>query len=197
MKKCFLLWFVILNISTDMYAQSVAINTDGSTPDASAALDVTSTSKGMLVPRLTSAQRTGITSPATGLLVFDATTESFWFKSATNWVELVDTSNNLLKKAGTNIYTTGNTRMGIGTSAPNYDLHIRQPNANIGLTDATTNKVSGTFTASDGELVINSYRASSDPGNIILQRSSNVPPLTAGNVGVGVPFTPAPAEKLW
>jgi hypothetical protein len=171
----------------------------GATPHASAALDVTSTNKGMLIPRLTTAQRTAIASPATGLLVFDATTESFWFKSATNWVELVDTSNNLLKKSGSNIYTTGNTQLGIGTSSPTYDLHIKQTNANIGLTDAATNKVSATITASDEDVVMNSYRSTTGAGgNIIFQRSGFVGgnPINAGNVGIGVPFTSAPTEKL-
>lgn len=167
------------------------------TPNASAALDVTSTNKGMLIPRLTSAQRTAIASPATGLLVFDATTESFWFKSATNWIELIDTSNNVFKKSGNNIYTTGNTQVGIGTS-PLYDLHIKQTNANIGLTDAATNKVSATITASDEDVIMNAYRSTSTAGNIIFQRSGFVGgnPLNAGNVGIGVPFTSAPTEKL-
>jgi len=40
------------------------------TPDASSILDLTSTSKGLLAPRMTSAQRTAIASPATGLLVY-------------------------------------------------------------------------------------------------------------------------------
>lgn len=55
--------------SITTYAQSVGIHT--ATPDATAALDIVSTSKGLLIPRMNSAQRTGIVSPAVGLLVFD------------------------------------------------------------------------------------------------------------------------------
>jgi hypothetical protein len=194
MKTHVILLLAFFAFTIPALAQPVGVGTN--TPDGSAALDVSSTTKGMLIPRMTSDQRGQIASPATGLLVFDATTESFWFKSATNWIELVDTSNNLLKKNGTNIYTTGNTQLGIGTSTPAYDIHIRQPNANIGLTDATTNKLSGTLTASDGDLVINAYRSGGTGGNLILQRSSAVPELHAGNVGIGVPFTTAPLEKL-
>src|SRR5918993_3278806 len=127
MRKSFVVLSFLISLA-GITQNNIGIGTG--TPDASAALDVTSTSKGILIPRLTTAQRTAISSPATGLLVFDATTESFWFKSATNWVELIDTSNNLLKKSGTNIYTTGNTQLGIGTSSPTYDLHIKQTNAN-------------------------------------------------------------------
>lgn len=51
-----------------LHAQ-VGINT--STPNASAALDIESTSKGILIPRMTSAQRLAISSPAPGLMVYD------------------------------------------------------------------------------------------------------------------------------
>ncbi|MEP6794598.1 MAG: hypothetical protein ABJB16_09755, partial [Saprospiraceae bacterium] len=70
------------------FGQAVSINTDNSSPDASAILDVKSTIRGMLVPRMTSAQRTGIPSPAIGLLVYDTDTQSFWFRNATIWVNL-------------------------------------------------------------------------------------------------------------
>jgi hypothetical protein len=59
------------------------------TPDASAQLDVTATNKGVLVPRLTTVQRTGVAAPANGLLVYDSDTNSFWyFKTGTGWTEL-------------------------------------------------------------------------------------------------------------
>lgn len=65
----------------------VAINTDGAAP-ASAMLDVKSTDKGILIPRMTTAQRTAIAGLVKGLLVFDNTTNSFWFYNETSWVEL-------------------------------------------------------------------------------------------------------------
>jgi hypothetical protein len=48
----------------------VGINTDGSEPDASAILDIKSTSQGILLPRMTSSQRNSIISPAEGLIIF-------------------------------------------------------------------------------------------------------------------------------
>src|SRR6202008_5176342 len=57
------------------------------TPDASAVLDVTSTSKGMLVPRMTTAQRTAIAAPTNGLLVYDTNFDCFfyWIQATTPW----------------------------------------------------------------------------------------------------------------
>lgn len=72
----------------------IAINTDNADPDPSAILDVKSTSKGMLVPRMTTAQREAISNAAVGLLVFDLTEESFFFKGAAGWMDLSGNQNN-------------------------------------------------------------------------------------------------------
>jgi trimeric autotransporter adhesin len=60
----------ILLIAFSAYGQ-VAVNTDGSSPDPSAMLDVKSTNKGLLAPRMSTAQRLAIGSPAEGLMVYD------------------------------------------------------------------------------------------------------------------------------
>jgi len=62
-------YFIIFLLPFNVLAQSVSINTDGSAPNSSAALDIKSDSKGLLIPRLTATQRSAIASPATGLLV--------------------------------------------------------------------------------------------------------------------------------
>ncbi|MEO1808257.1 MAG: hypothetical protein AAFU33_25815 [Bacteroidota bacterium] len=91
MKVCYPI-FLLLSFSLWTFqhglGQSVGINTGGINPDASAILDVASTSKGMLIPRMSSAQRQGITSPATGLMVYDTGTDSFWFFDGGNWTEI-------------------------------------------------------------------------------------------------------------
>jgi hypothetical protein len=62
---------VLLFLAIGMYANSqVAINTDGSLPDNSAILDVSSTSRGFLLPRMTQAQRDAIASPVPGLIIW-------------------------------------------------------------------------------------------------------------------------------
>lgn len=44
--------------------------------------------RGLLIPRMTTTERNSIPAPATGLLVYDRTTNSFWYRNATTWVEL-------------------------------------------------------------------------------------------------------------
>ncbi|MEI6750882.1 MAG: hypothetical protein WCM93_17155, partial [Bacteroidota bacterium] len=79
MKKLYFLIGLFSMLASSAMAQ-VAVNTDGSLPDNSAMLDVKSTSKGFLPPRMTTVQRNAIVSPAKGLLVFDITLNSlFWF----------------------------------------------------------------------------------------------------------------------
>jgi len=69
------------------YAQGVAVNTDGSAANASAMLDVKSTNKGVLVPRV--ALTSDVTSPVTGLLVFQTTAPAgFYYYSGAAWLLL-------------------------------------------------------------------------------------------------------------
>jgi hypothetical protein len=65
---------------------SVGIGT--AAPDLSAMLDISSTTKGLLIPRMSSTQRTAILAPAPGLMVFDTNTETVWtFTTSTGWTE--------------------------------------------------------------------------------------------------------------
>ena len=74
-------------------AQSVGINSDGSAPAVSAMLDVSSTAKGFLAPRMTAAQKAAITSPATGLLVYQTDAPAgYYYNSGTpatpSWTQI-------------------------------------------------------------------------------------------------------------
>lgn len=78
-----LFWFFI------GYNQSVGINTDASAPDNSAMLDIKSTSKGLLIPRLTAQQKNIIQSPATGLLIYQTdATKGFYYFNGSSWLPL-------------------------------------------------------------------------------------------------------------
>lgn len=67
-------------------AGSVGIGTP--TPNASALLDLASTTRGLLPPRMTTVQRDAIASPATGLVIFNTTTNSLELRNSTAWVAL-------------------------------------------------------------------------------------------------------------
>jgi trimeric autotransporter adhesin len=63
-------FMLLLLSSLGSMAQSENVGIGTTKPDNSALLDLTSTSKGLLIPRMTLAQRAGIKSPATGLMVY-------------------------------------------------------------------------------------------------------------------------------
>jgi hypothetical protein len=86
-------------------AQSVSINNTGAVADSSAMLDVSSNTKGLLIPRMTAEQRTAIASPATGLLIYQTNGDAgFYYFNGTNWFLLVTTAVNT-DKQNTLIYT--------------------------------------------------------------------------------------------
>jgi hypothetical protein len=60
----------------------------GGNSNTSSAFEVNSTSKGLLAPRLTETQRNAISSPATGLLVFNTTSGSFNYYTGSSWSEI-------------------------------------------------------------------------------------------------------------
>lgn len=85
MKKILLAAILLVGINLlPTYAQ-IGINNTGDVPDNSAMLDVKSGDKGFLTPRMTSAERTAISTPATGLLVYDTDENAFFFYNGMDW----------------------------------------------------------------------------------------------------------------
>jgi hypothetical protein len=79
--------FIGFCMAFQLNAQNVAINTDGSTPDNSAMLDIKSTDKGLLIPRMAQANRPA--TPATGLLIYQTdNTPGFYYYNGTAWVQM-------------------------------------------------------------------------------------------------------------
>mgnify|MGYP002630683306 CR=1 FL=1 len=107
-------------LSTNIVQAQVAINTDGSDPNAAAMLDVKSTSKGLLIPRMSTAQRTTLgTIAVAGLMVFDTDFNQFFYHNGTIWLE--GSTGNLWTRSGSITYNTNLTdNVGIGTSTPGY-----------------------------------------------------------------------------
>jgi len=144
MNKIFTLLIAFLSYYS--YGQ-VGINT--TTPEVSAALDITSTSSGLLIPKMTQAQKNAITSPATGLLIYQTNaTAGFYYYDGSAWVTFGSGSGWVLTgDTGTTVGTemigtldaqdlvlvANNSEamridatglVGIGTSLPTKSLHI-------------------------------------------------------------------------
>ncbi|USO08100.1 MAG: hypothetical protein H6866_02450 [Rhodospirillales bacterium] len=111
------------------------------TPNASALLDLTSTSKGLLPPRMGD-PTTAITSPAEGLMAYDSTNHALKIFNGTSWgavgggvagsgdagyVQLSDGSGGLTSDStsgGEFFWDTSNHRLGIGTASPSQALSV-------------------------------------------------------------------------
>jgi hypothetical protein len=89
MKQIFTLLAAVL--LTAITSAQVGINNEN--PDASAALDITSTTGGLLIPRMTNAQRDAISSPAIGLMIYQTDgTVGFYYYNGSSWAEVAATS---------------------------------------------------------------------------------------------------------
>lgn len=133
-----------------MYSQNVGINSSGSAPAASAMLDIASTDKGLLVPRLALSDitlATPVTSPATALVVYNTFTSAlatasnnvlpgFYYWDGTKWVAFSGTGSRdwaLLGNAGTIAGTNF-----LGTT-DNVDLVFKVNNVQSGRITTSTN----------------------------------------------------------
>lgn len=86
--KLILFLLLLLAMTVAYGQQNMGI---GGKPDNSAMLDVSSTSKGLLMPRMTTSQRRAINSPASGLLVYDTDKGSLMFYDGAAWKALAFT----------------------------------------------------------------------------------------------------------
>lgn len=105
-KKYFKIAVVLFAVifTTKCYSQSVSINNNGVAADTTSILDISSTTKGLLVPRMTIQQKNTIVNPATGLLIYQTDGDSgFYFYNGTSWLLLVTTP--AIDKQNTLIYT--------------------------------------------------------------------------------------------
>lgn len=179
-----------------------------SAPDGSAILDITSTTKGLLYPRMTTTQRDNIPSPVTGLSIYDLTNNDPNFYNGTAWRRITHAPASSLK-IGAVIFATGissldgdssnffwdntNKRLGIGISSPISDLHIvrgsknasgEQVRWNIGTNDGggtmeLATRIFGGATGADRYVDIQSIEQGVGARALVLQPSG-------GNVGIGI-----------
>ncbi|MFH2143555.1 MAG: hypothetical protein ABIJ97_14105 [Bacteroidota bacterium] len=130
LKKYLILLFAAMQINY-FVAQNIAITDDDAyTANSSAMLDVKSLTKGLLIPRLTTAQRTAIVSPTNSLLVFDTNFSAFFYWTGTSWTKIGTSNSDYWLPDGNNIYfNAGN--VGVGTSSPGRKMIVKGSSVNL------------------------------------------------------------------
>lgn len=121
---------ILLFLATGLNAWSqVAVNTDGSSPDASAMLHVKSTTRGLLIPSMTTTQRNAVISPAEGLIIYNTTTSQINQWQNGTWMFLL--TNDYWVGGGTGWMFNIGDNIGINTAGPSERLDV---NGNIRTT---------------------------------------------------------------
>lgn len=156
----------ILIINNQLFAQSsenVGIGTNN--PDNSAILDLDVSSmvnkKGLLIPRLTAAQRNSISNPATGLIVYVTDDNNFYYNAGTpaspNWIALVTAVANIpFDKIATGTNTSATMTVGSGAALLPSGTGYIQANRFVGTgsisdaVDLTTGETNGLLPISKG-----------------------------------------------
>jgi uncharacterized protein (TIGR02145 family) len=144
MTKAIFATLLMLFFTASMFAQtgSVGINNDGSSPNSKAMLDVSSTTKGFLPPRMTYSEKIAIASPPAGLIVWCSncgTSGELQIYNGTTWVSLnTGTASGLPGAPTIGTATAGNAQASVPFTAP----------------------------ASNGGSTILSYTATSSPGSV-------------------------------
>lgn len=178
-------------IASPAFSQNgVAINTTNSPSHSSAILDVSSGTKGVLMPRMTAADRAAIASPATGLTVYqtDGTTGYYYYNGAA-WVRLGDAAD----LSGTVPVSKGGT--GVGSLTSNGVLY-GNGTGNVQVTPASTAANSYLTTTTAGGAPV--WTVPQVPMFVTLQNTissiTNTNAFTIGNLPgwiLGTGWTPA------
>lgn len=179
---------------------NVGINT--LTPHPSSKLDISSNNSGLLMPRMTEAQRNTISSPANGLLIYQTdNTPGFYYFNSSAWERLITPASlpaNLWLSNGNHIYNSNSGNVGIGTNMPASNLHIK------GLQEVSLeiqgNIPSIKFTDPTGNVEASIENLNTDLGlstsrniNFFTNNAASMTIQNTGNVGIG---TFSPLAKL-
>lgn len=148
-------------------AQNIGMNATGASADPSAMLDISSTTSGLLIPRMTTAQRVAISSPATSLIVFDITLNGFYFFNGLTWQPITSSTTgwDILGNTGTNATTnfigttdavdfvtrTANTERMRITSTGNVGIGNASPNAPLQFANVVGNRKIVLFEAANND----------------------------------------------
>ncbi|CAN5686222.1 hypothetical protein BH10BAC3_BH10BAC3_37590 [soil metagenome] len=170
-----ILFFISLLVVNSLYSngQSVAINNDGSLPNTSSMLDIKSSAKGLLIPRMSSQQRVNIQTPVKGLMVFDNYTNSFWFYNGAGWVQVAGGGGaGYWALNGNDIYKTNTGNVGVGIANPLAPIHIKNDNEALRI-EGTTPYISFHDNAGVRTGFLQSYNYNLILGCVVVDKSIN------------------------
>ncbi len=154
MKSKIYLTILMCSVSFLGFAQ-IGIGT--TSPDASSVLDMTSTTQGVLIPRMTTTQREAISAPAIGLQVYDTTTTSIWSYNGASWVNGTGGPGKFIDGAASDIaFYDGRVGIGRDNFSAVHKLWVEGVKNTDGTNTASRTKAnytgSGTSTATYGAL---------------------------------------------
>jgi trimeric autotransporter adhesin len=171
--------------SATCFAQSVGIGT--STPDASAQLDITSTSKGLLIPRMNLSQRNLIATPTAGLMIYQTdNTPGFYFYNGSLWSAV----SSAFALPFANNYTGAANALSIDMLGNLNNATFKTATYNAGSKGffgeaRGNNSVAGYFTVAGSPTGANALQT--DVGDVLLN-------TTSGKVGIGTSTVLAAAK---
>ncbi len=198
MKKAIPIFILFYFLYISVSAQ-VAINNTGSNPDASAMLDISSTTGGLLIPRMTKTERLSIINPATALIVYQTNDSTgFYVNTGTpgdpDWhcIDPVLTELWEFNSGGSTIFVSNNTyKLGLGTNDADRQLHLT---GSIELPATTHLDTMGVIYKNDMPFIHN-YKAENSTGrntfigrmagNFYMSHSTGTTGYCSFNTGIG------------
>lgn len=118
--------FLLLCVAVLQAQEGVKIAPTPSAPHGSAMLEVESSSKGVLISRMTTPQREAIQNPATGLLVYDQTEKAFYYHDGSGWQPILGGSGaGLWETDGTNVWRNDG-HVGLGNNPQRFSIEMQE-----------------------------------------------------------------------
>ena len=188
-----MLLFSQLALLSKISAQNIAINSTGNLPDTSAMLDISSTTKGFLIPRMTTVQQNAIPLPATGLLVFNTDANAFNTNIGTPavpvWSTLSLSGSSITSinglTAGTQTFATGTTGTDFNISSSGSAHTFNLPTASSSNRGALSSADWSTFNGKQSAITLTTTGSSG--AATLVGSTLNIPNHTlAGLGGIGL-----------
>lgn len=146
----FLIFFLSVQF---LSAQNPGIGVGTTTPNASAALEIKDTAKGLLPPRMTTAQRNAIVSPAEGLIVYNLTTKCLDVYTGNNWISYCDGAcypPPATPNAGPDQNVSSGNSATLAANSLSYGTGVWTIESGVGGSIASPSSPTSTFTGSAG-----------------------------------------------